>query len=58
MEAARIGGIHANNTYPAEFIQQNLTIQTNALDMAHRYIVKNCSCLSAPALIPNSANSR
>src|SRR5215469_18440753 len=36
LAAARVGGILANNTYPAEFLQQNLAIQTNIIDSAWR----------------------
>ena len=32
--AAKVGGIHANNTYPAEFIRDNLAIQTNVIHSA------------------------
>ena len=32
----KVGGIHANNTYPAEFIKDNLLIQTNLIDAAFR----------------------
>ena len=36
LAAARVGGIHANDSMPAEFINQNLQIQTNVIDTAHR----------------------
>lgn len=35
LAAARVGGIHANSTYPAEFIYENLTIQTNVIHSAY-----------------------
>ncbi len=35
LAAAKVGGIHANNTYPAEFIYQNLMIETNVIHAAH-----------------------
>ena len=38
--AAKVGGIHANNTYPAEFIESNLGIQTNVINAAHAHGVK------------------
>src|SRR5665213_525164 len=38
--AARVGGIHANNTYPADFIRDNLCIQTNVIAVAQRHAVK------------------
>ncbi|MFM8356452.1 MAG: NAD-dependent epimerase/dehydratase family protein, partial [Gammaproteobacteria bacterium] len=34
LAAAKVGGIHANNTYPAEFIYQNLMIQANIIEAA------------------------
>src|SRR5690606_32768347 len=36
LAAARVGGIYANATYPAEFIYDNLAIQTNVIDAAYR----------------------
>jgi GDP-L-fucose synthase len=36
MAAARVGGIHANNSQPAQFIRDNLLIQDNVIDAAHR----------------------
>ena len=38
--AARVGGIHANSTYPAEFIHQNLTLNTNLIHSAWKYGVE------------------
>jgi GDP-L-fucose synthase len=35
LAAAKVGGIHANNTYPAEFIYQNIQIQNNVINAAH-----------------------
>ena len=35
LAAAKVGGIHANNTYPAEFIYQNLQVQNNVIHAAH-----------------------
>src|SRR4051794_12679807 len=35
LAAARVGGIHANNTYPAEFIYSNLMVQANIIQAAH-----------------------
>ena len=40
LAAARVGGIHANNTYPAEFIYDNLMIQNNVIKAAHDHGVK------------------
>ena len=36
LAAARVGGIHANDTYPVDFIRDNLQIQTNVIDAAYR----------------------
>lgn len=36
LAAAKVGGIHANNSYPAEFIYQNLMIEANIIDAAFR----------------------
>ena len=36
LAAAKVGGIHANNTYPADFIYQNLMMQANVVDAAFR----------------------
>ncbi|WP_288106667.1 NAD-dependent epimerase/dehydratase family protein, partial [Limnobacter sp.] len=35
LAAARVGGIHANNTYPADFIYDNLMMQANVIEAAH-----------------------
>ena len=35
LAAAKVGGIHANNSYPAEFIHENLAIQTNVIHQAY-----------------------
>jgi GDP-L-fucose synthase len=37
LAAARVGGIHANSTYPAEFIYQNLMIQSNIIHSSYRH---------------------
>ena len=43
--AAKVGGIHANNTYPAEFIYDNLMIQNNVIDAAYKNGVKKLMVL-------------
>ena len=40
LAAAKVGGIHANNTYPAEFIRDNLLIQSNVIDSAYHHACK------------------
>ena len=56
MAAAKVGGIHANNIYPADFISDNLAIQTNIIRAAHsfdteRFIFLGSSCIY-PKLAP------
>lgn len=63
LAAARVGGIHANNTYPAEFIHQNLVIECNVIHAAHlagvpRLLFLGSSCIypkHAPQPIPEEA---
>ena len=40
LAAAKVGGIHANNTYPADFIYQNLMMQANVIHAAHTHGVR------------------
>jgi GDP-L-fucose synthase len=40
LAAAKVGGIHANNTYPADFIYQNLMIEANIINAAHTHHVQ------------------
>jgi len=52
LAAAKVGGIHANNTYPAEFIQQNLAIQTNIIHAAWRNNVTRLLFLGSSCIYP------
>ncbi|MBU0689922.1 MAG: GDP-L-fucose synthase [Gammaproteobacteria bacterium] len=52
LAAAKVGGIHANNTYPAEFIQQNLAIQTNVIHEAWRNDVQRLLFLGSSCIYP------
>jgi GDP-L-fucose synthase len=52
LAAARVGGIMANDTYPAEFIQQNLAIETNLIDAAWRHGVKRLLFLGSSCIYP------
>ena len=52
LAAAKVGGIHANNTYPAEFIFENLSIQNNVIDLAHRMGVKKLLFLASSCVYP------
>jgi GDP-L-fucose synthase len=53
--AARVGGIHANNTYPAEFIIDNLVIQTNVIQAAYRAGVHKLLFLGSSCIYPQLA---
>ena len=55
LAAAKVGGIHANNTYPAEFIYQNLMIQANVIDAAFRNGVKKLLFLGSSCIYPKLA---
>lgn len=52
LAAAKVGGIHANNVYPAEFIQQNLAIQTNVIHEAWRHGVQQLMFLGSSCIYP------
>ena len=53
--AGRVGGIHANNTQPAEFIFENLEIAANTIDGAHRHGVKRLLFLGSSCIYPKGA---
>ena len=55
LAAAKVGGIHANNTYPAEFIYQNLMIQANVIDAAFLSGVKRLLFLGSSCIYPRLA---
>jgi len=50
--AAKVGGIHANNTFPAEFIYQNLMIETNIIHAAHQNDVQKLLFLGSSCIYP------
>ncbi|MDP3430349.1 MAG: GDP-L-fucose synthase, partial [Desulfomicrobium sp.] len=52
LAAAKVGGIHANDTYPADFIRDNLQIQTNVIDAAYRYGAKKLLFLGSSCIYP------
>ena len=56
LAAAKVGGIHANNTYPADFIYQNLTIQNNVIHSAFLNGVKKLLFLGSSCIYPKNAN--
>ena len=55
LAAAKVGGIHANNTYPAEFIYQNLMMQANVVDAAFRNGVQKLLFLGSSCIYPKLA---
>lgn len=55
LAAARVGGIHANNTYPAEFIYDNLMVQSNVIDAAFRNGVRKLLFLGSSCIYPKLA---
>lgn len=55
LAAARVGGIHANNTYPADFIYENLMIQNNVIKSAHDFKVKKLLFLGSTCIYPKMA---
>ncbi|MDB9898638.1 GDP-L-fucose synthase [Gammaproteobacteria bacterium] len=54
--AARVGGIHANSVYPAEFIYQNIQIQNNIIHYAHLFDVQNILFLGSSCIYPKLCN--
>ena len=55
LAAAKVGGIQANNTYPAEFIRDNLLIQANVIHAAFVHQVKRLMFLGSSCIYPKSA---
>jgi GDP-L-fucose synthase len=55
LAAAKVGGIHANNTYPADFIYQNLMIEANIIDTAFRNGVRKLLFLGSSCIYPKLA---
>ena len=55
LAAARVGGIHANDSYPAEFIRDNLLIQTNVIDAAWRNGARKLLFLGSSCIYPKHA---
>jgi GDP-L-fucose synthase len=56
LAAAKVGGIYANNTYPAEFIYDNLMVQANVIHQAWRAGVKKLMFLGSSCIYPKHAN--
>jgi GDP-L-fucose synthase len=55
LAAARVGGIHANDTRPADFIYDNLMIQSNVIEAARRYAVERLLFLGSSCIYPRLA---
>ena len=55
LAAAKVGGIQANNTYPADYIYDNLMIQNNVIKAAHDYKVKKLLFLGSTCIYPKMA---
>jgi len=56
LAAAKVGGIHANNTYPAEFIYENLMIQNNLIHSAFLSGIKKLLFLGSSCIYPKNSN--
>lgn len=56
LAAAKVGGIMANKTYPADFIYQNLMIQSNIIESSHQYGVKKLLFLGSSCIYPKHPN--
>jgi GDP-L-fucose synthase len=56
MAAAKVGGIIANSTMPADFIFSNLSIQTNIMQAAHQYRIKKLLFLASSCIYPRMAD--
>ena len=55
LAAAKVGGIHANNSYPADFIYKNLMIEANVINSAYENKVKRLLFLGSTCIYPKSA---
>lgn len=55
LAAAKVGGIHANNTYPADFITDNLLIQSNVIQASHKAGVHKLLFLGSSCIYPQHA---
>ena len=55
LAAAKVGGIHANDTYPAQFLFENLQIQNNVIDAAYRHGAAKLTFLGSSCIYPKFA---
>ena len=56
LAAAKVGGIHANNTYPADFIYDNLMVQANVINASHIHGVQKLLFLGSSCIYPRMAS--
>ena len=56
MAAAKVGGIHANNTWPADFIYQNIIIEANIIEASFRFGVKKLLFMGSSCIYPRLAS--
>lgn len=56
LAAAKVGGIYANNTFPAEFIYQNLMIESNIIHSAHKVGIQKLLFLGSSCIYPKFAD--
>ncbi|WP_321146820.1 GDP-L-fucose synthase [Providencia alcalifaciens] len=56
LAAAKVGGIHANNTYPVDFIYQNLIMECNIINAAHKNNVQHLLFLGSSCIYPKLAS--
>ena len=54
LAAAKVGGIYANNTYPADFIYQNIMIEANVINAAYEHKVKRLLFLGSTCIYPKT----
>ena len=57
LAAAKVGGIHANNTYPADFIYQNMMIETNIINSSYENKIKRLLFLGSTCIYPKAADT-
>ncbi len=55
LAAARVGGIHANNTYPADFLYDNLMVAANVIHAAYRHLTQRLLFLGSTCIYPREA---
>jgi len=58
LAAAKVGGIHANNTYPVEFLMSNLAIQSNLIKASYKANVERLIFLGSSCIYPKNFNRK